>query len=123
MCAAVFAYPAAELIGLGFTAAGLAAVGVVNWLTNSSTVYVDARVRDHIENKKKNMCCCEGPSGKPKLHFIMKKSRKEAEEAALHYGNANGVVHHASNTHDNYPHFHPTRDGKKIPGVHFQYPG
>ena len=53
----------------------------------------------------------------------MKKSRKEAEEAAKHYPLSNGVIYHASNTTDKYPHFHPARNGVKIPGVHFCFPG
>jgi hypothetical protein len=71
-----------------------------------------------------SQCCCgaRGPSGKSKVHFIPKRSRKEAEEAARHYANADGVEHHASNTTDNSPHFHPTKGGVKIPGVHFQHP-
>ena len=79
-------------------------------------------VRTASERKKYNVCCCQGPSGNYINHFIMKKSKKEAEEAAKHYGNANGAELHAHNTKDNYPHFHPTRNGVKIPGVHFQFP-
>jgi hypothetical protein len=56
------------------------------------------------------------------MHCTLKSSRKDAEEAARHYANADGVEHHASNTTDGYSHFHPTRGGVKIPGVHFQYP-
>ena len=95
-------------------------------------IYLLAKAGEKIEDIKRTaskrqqyeICCCNliGPSGKFKNHFIMKKSRKEAEEAARHYGNANGVELHAHNTRDNYPHFHPTRDGNKIPGVHFQFP-
>jgi len=82
-----------------------------------------------IENSTSNrekyeLCCCGrlGPSGKPCNHVIMKKSRKEAEEAAKHYKNANGAKLDAHNKTDKYPHYHPTRDGVKIPGIHFQFP-
>ena len=74
--------------------------------------------------KQYEVCCCNqvGPSGFYKLHFIMKKSMKEAEESARHYNNVNGVEYHPSNTKDKFSHFHPTRNGVKIPGVHFQFP-
>ena len=75
--------------------------------------------------EKEEECCCNENVKKiiPKYHFIMKSNRKEAEEAARHYKNANGVELHPHNTKDNYPHFHPTRNGVKIPGAHFQFPG
>ena len=80
--------------------------------------------RTAASRKQYEVCCCNqvGPSGFFKLHFIMKASRKDAEQAARHYGNENGVEYHPSNTKDKYPHFHPTRNGVKIPGVHFQFP-
>ncbi len=86
------------------------------------------KVKDIAQTASKReqyeICCCNQVyrSGHYKNHFIMKKSRKEAEEAAKHYGNANGVELHPHNTKDKYPHFHPTRNGVKIPGVHFQFP-
>ncbi|ORX84183.1 hypothetical protein BCR32DRAFT_277361 [Anaeromyces robustus] len=82
---------------------------------------IEAAVSSTPESKK---CCCGliGPSGAPYIHFVMKKSRKEAMEAALHYHNANGVELHPHNTKDKYPHYHPTRNGKKIPGIHIQFP-
>ena len=84
-----------------------------------SDVAKTASIREQYE-----ICCCNqvGPSGKFKNHFIMKSSRKEAEEAARHYGKANGVEFHPHNKVDKYPHFHPTKNGVKIPGVHFQFP-
>ncbi|ORX47591.1 hypothetical protein BCR36DRAFT_584686 [Piromyces finnis] len=94
--------------------------------------YVSAKVGEKVKeieasvSKRNNYekCCCDylGPSGKPCVHVILKKSRKEAEEAALHYKNADGVMYHPHNTKDKFPHFHPTKNGKKIPGVHFQFP-
>lgn len=87
-------------------------------------IQVDSAVSSFIEKEKANCCCCGyGPSGLPKVHFIMKSSRKEAEEAARHYPGADGVLYHPTNTKDKYPHFHPTKNGKKISGVHFQFPG
>ena len=81
-------------------------------------------VKTASSRKKYEICCCNqiGPSGLFKVHFIMKASRKEAEEAARHYKNANGVEFHPHNQKDPLPHFHPTRNGEKIPGVHFQFP-
>ena len=76
------------------------------------------------KTKKQRGCCCNsiGPSGNYKLHFVMLPSRKKAEEAARHYPCANGAEYHASNTKDKFQHFHPTKNGVKIPGVHFQFP-
>lgn len=106
---------------LGLTLTFLASYGVVKKV--GELVYVDARVRDKIQEEENRQCCCGcGPSGLPRLHFIMKSSRKEAEEAARHYPGANGVEYHPSNTKDSFPHYHPTKNGKKIPGVHFQFP-
>ena len=81
-------------------------------------------VKTATKRKRFEVCCCNliGPSGSIKMHFITKSSRKAAEEAARHYGNANGVEYHPHNKTDKFPHFHPTRNGVKIPGIHFQFP-
>ena len=119
------------LIKLGLTVTGLAGIGTIVQFDYSTTVLVDKAVKDFVdeikEDNNRGRCCCGcdnsiGPSGKYKVHFIMKSNRKEALEAALHYENADGVEYHPSNAKDKYPHFHPTRKGKKIPGVHFQFP-
>ena len=70
--------------------------------------------RTAAQRKQYTICCCNkvGPSGQYKCHNIMCKSRKDAEEKARHFHNANGVVLHSG-------HFHATRDGKKISGYHF----
>lgn len=122
MAAAVFTIAPEVIEALGLTIGFLCTIGVVKKV--GEEIKVDSAVNDFIKKEEKNSCCCGlGPSGKYKVHFIMKANRKEAEEAALHYGKANGVLYHPSNTKDRYPHFHPTRNGKKISGVHFQFPG
>ena len=40
--------------------------------------------------------------------------KKEAEEKARHFQNANGVIEHSG-------HFHAARNGVKISGYHFNY--
>lgn len=70
-------------------------------------------------------CCCGQRPKCERLFFIKMKSKKEAYEAALHYRGSHGVMYHAHNSTDNFPHYHPTYDyegKKKIPGVHFQFP-
>ncbi|CAF1099117.1 unnamed protein product [Brachionus calyciflorus] len=64
-----------------------------------------------------------GPSGKPDLHFILKNSRADAEEAAKRAGRGQ-PIHHTAHEPDQYPHFHPAdRDGNIIKnGQHFGYP-
>ena len=123
MAAVGFFFVSEELLGLlGLAASALAAIGIINKVKDG--YQVDSAVKAHIDKKQNEMtCCCSaiGPSGKFKNHFIMCKSRKEAEDKARHYGNANGVELHTRNTKDSYPHFHPTRNGKKISGVHFQF--
>ena len=132
------ATPIAQNIASLFTAIGVAIGSVSSGTVIASGVilvggiYLMAKAGEKIEEvvktaaerKKYEVCCCSkvGPSGQFKNHFIMKSSRKEAEEAAKHYGNANGVEYHPHNKKDKYPHFHPTRDGKHIPGIHFQFP-
>ena len=66
------------------------------------------------KRKQYTVCCCNkiGPSGQYMCHNIRCKSRKEAEEKARHFHNANGTVLHNG-------HYHATRDGKKISGYHF----
>ena len=116
-----FGHPAVR-VGL-MALAGLAAVGHVAEISKND-------VGEKKFEKDDTPCCCEykkGEHSRPLFyqHFIFKSSRKEAKEAALHYPHARGVMHHAHNSKEKYPHFHPTIDpaGKvKIPGVHFQYP-
>ena len=52
--------------------------------------------------------------GEYMCHNIQCKSRKEAEEKARHFQNANGVIEHSG-------HFHAARNGVKISGYHFNY--
>ena len=68
------------------------------------------------QRKKYTICCCNkvGPSGEYMCHNIQCKSRKEAEEKARHFQNANGVIEHSG-------HFHAARNGVKISGYHFNY--
>lgn len=114
-------------------AGGLILVAGILYYVHKGDVVEETKVRQPTKDKERfEPCCCgmmhrssdRGPSGKFKVHFIMKNSRKEAEEAARHYGGADGVEHHPSNTHehDKYPHYHPTKNGQKISGIHFQYP-
>jgi len=121
---------AAAAGGLAVVESGI--VVISGLLLIGSAIYVMAEAGERVADvfstsntrEKYKKCCCGylGPSGEPCVHVIMKKSRKEAEEAALHYGNANGVEFHPHNTHDKFPHFHPTRNNVKIPGVHFCFP-
>ena len=69
------------------------------------------------QRKKYTVCCCNkvGPSGQYMCHNIQCKSRKDAEEKARHFHNANGVIEHPG-------HFHAARNGLKISGYHFNYP-
>ena len=116
-------------VAVGSVSAGTV---VVSGVVLIGGIYLMAKAGEKIQDiartaatrQKYEVCCCNqvGPSGKFKNHFIMKSSKKEAEEAARHYGNANGVEYHPHNTKDKYPHFHPTRNGQKIPSVHFQFP-
>ncbi|KAG4103576.1 hypothetical protein H8356DRAFT_1072577 [Neocallimastix lanati (nom. inval.)] len=104
-------------------AAGVVLIAGVYFIAKAGEKVKDIAVTAESMKKQKECCCnAVGPSGKFKLHFIMLPSKKKAEEAARHYANANGVECHPSNTKDKFPHYHPTRNGKKIPGVHFQYP-
>ena len=98
-------------------AVGVAMVG--------AAVEASKSISKNISQNEDNCCCEGGRNILPRLHFIKKKSRKEAYEAARHYPGSNGVMYHPHNTSDNLPHFHPTYDygGKrKIPGIHFQFP-
>jgi hypothetical protein len=125
---------AAAVAGIPFGPVGVIAGGIVTvagwiWLKNVDGAYVFATVGEKLleleRTTRLSHCCCGavGPSGKFKVHCILKSSRKEAEDAARHYANANGVEYHSGTASDSYPHFHPTRNGVKIPGVHFQFPG
>ena len=80
--------------------------------------------RTKTQREQFHVCCCNkvGPSGKYMCHNFNFSSRKEAEEAARHFQNANGVELHYHDTHGSSPHFHPTRNGAKIPGYHFCFP-
>lgn len=89
-------------------------------------------------------CCCGNattgfhynmlPNGHWKQHFVMCKSRKDAEEKATNYPGSQGALYHTctkdkkGNIIDPRPHFHPCKrlpngqlDEKngKIPSVHF----
>jgi hypothetical protein len=62
-----------------------------------------------------------GPSGKPKIHNVDLPSKKAAQEAAQQAG-AGKPMQHPSPTVGK-GHYHPTdANGKKIPGVHYNYP-
>jgi hypothetical protein len=101
------------------------AEGFVVFCGMAVLAFVGEKLLDSLTRKNDSKCCCglQGPSGKFKQHFILKANRKEAEEAARHYPGANGVEHHTGTDGHVRPHFHPTKDGKKIPGVHFEYSG
>ena len=84
-------------------------------------------VEEHAKNGEDDVipCCCGKwvKRSEFRRHFIFKEGRKEAEEAARHYENANGAELHYHNTTDPFPHFHPTRNGVKIHGgTHFLFP-
>ena len=74
-------------------------------------------------------CCCDPSKPIPahvqhwRNHFVMCPNRKTAHDKARHHPGANEEPElHAHNTVDRFPHFHPKRDGKKIPGIHYQFP-
>ena len=87
-------------------------------------IYLVAKIGETIkevaesksQRQQYTVCCCNkvGPSGKYMCHNILFKSRKDAEEAARHFQNSNGVIQHSG-------HFHAARNGKKISGYHFCY--
>jgi hypothetical protein len=86
--------------------------------------FAGEKVAEIAGREKDSECCCgaRGPSGKPKQHFILKNSRKEALEAALHYGPADSVIPHSGYAQGVLPHFHPAKGGVKIVGApHFEY--
>ena len=55
-----------------------------------------------VSKIKYEICSCNkiGQSGLFKIHFILKPSKNEAEEAARHIGNANGAEYHSRNAKD-----------------------
>ncbi|CAF1396493.1 unnamed protein product [Rotaria sordida] len=73
---------------------------------------------------KINIARCEGPSGKPMLHFRLLPNRKSAQEAAREAGRGNPPVHHTAHGPGQRPHFHPAdRYGNIIKdGAHYEYP-
>lgn len=80
-------------------------------------------------NRPKRVNRGKGPCGKPKLHFIKFKNKKEAYEAAKHAGKGK-PIHHPHPEKGN-PHFHPNynpNDCKGLDeyilknGVHYEYP-
>ena len=71
----------------------------------------------------------KGPSGKPRLHFINKKTKKEAYEAAKRAGKGEPIQH--AHPKKGKPHFHPNDNPNDCigleeyiqkDGVHFTYP-
>ena len=79
--------------------------------------------RTKSQREQFHVCCCNkvGPSGKYMCHNFYFNSRKEAEEAARHFQNSNGVELHYHDTRGSSPHFHATRNGAKISGYHFYF--
>lgn len=62
-----------------------------------------------------------GPSGKPKIHIQRHSTLKGAKEAARQEGNGAPVKH--PSPVKGRGHYHPTKDGKKIPNsTHHEYP-
>ena len=96
-------------------AAGIVVVGGI-FLFAKIGETVGEITRTMSKRKKYTVCCCNkvGPSGEYMCHNIQCKSRKEAEERARHFHNANGVIEHNR-------HFHAARNGEKISGYHFNY--
>jgi hypothetical protein len=99
------------------------AEGILYLCGIATIALVGEKVADISSQTNDSDCCCgvRGPSGKFKQHFILKGSRKAAEEAARHYPGADGATHHTGTPSDVRPHFHPTKGGEKIHGVHFEY--
>jgi len=61
-----------------------------------------------------------GPSGKPQVNNVNHPSQKAAKDAARNEGNG-APVKHPSPTKGG-PHYHPTKDGEKIPNsTHHEY--
>jgi hypothetical protein len=113
----------AAVVGAAVKGAEVIVEGLL-MLCGIATLAFKGEKLDEIENRAGDSdCCCgvRGPSGKFKQHFILKNSRKAAEEAARHYPGADGAEHHTGTDADVRPHFHPTKDGEKIPGIHFEY--
>jgi len=56
-----------------------------------------------------------------RIHNVLLKNRKTAQEAAREAGKGNTPIHHRASNGKN-PHFHPVgKNGKKIPGAHYSY--
>lgn len=61
-----------------------------------------------------------GPSGKPQVNNVRHSTQKAAKDAARNEGNG-PPVKHPSPTKGG-PHYHPTKDGEKMPnGTHHEY--
>ena len=80
-------------------------------------------------NRPKKLNRGKGPCGKPKIHFIMFKNKKEAYEAAKLAGKGK-PIHHPHPEKGN-PHFHPNNNPNDCKGldenilkngVHYEYP-
>ncbi len=96
-------------------AAGIIAVGGILLFAKIGETIGDI-TKSMSKRKKYTVCCCNkvGPSGEYMCHNIHCKSRKDAEDKARHFHNANGVIEHSG-------HFHAARNGVKISGYHFIY--
>jgi RHS repeat-associated protein len=108
--------PAPAIIG-GATLIGAAAGnGLGNLVCN------EAADEEREKSKAKGIADKDiGPSGKPKIHVVEHPTKKKAKEAAAE-GGAGAPIKHASPVIGG-PHFHPTDgNGKKIPGIHHEYP-
>ncbi len=101
--------------GGAVVATGIIAVGGILLIAKIGEKIGDI-AKSMSQRKKYTICCCNkvGPSGEYMCHNIQCKSRKEAEEKARHFQNANGVIEHSG-------HFHAARNGVKISGYHFNY--
>ena len=101
--------------GGAVVATGIIAVGGILLIAKIGEKIGDI-AKSMSQRKKYTICCSNkvGPSGEYMCHNIQCKSRKEAEEKARHFQNANGVIEHSG-------HFHAARNGVKISGYHFNY--
>jgi hypothetical protein len=98
-------------------AAGEVLVEGLIWLCGIATLAVVGEKVAEISVRKADSDFCCGfrrPSGKFNRHFILKKTRKEAEEVALHCPGADGAEHHTGTDADVRPHFHPTMEGTRF---------
>ena len=85
--------------------------------------------KNEINNLGKKTPRKKGPSGKPKLYFINKKSEKEAYEAAKLNGKGEPIKH--AHPKKGKPHFHPNNNPDDVKGLdinikkngyHYMYP-